>query len=233
MNVPSLQRLTILSFVFHITFFAAVFFALKQSSRFVMPSPYVVNLVESDVKSEATNGAEVVSKSPAPEIAKPVPKKEETVSPSPKEVNKLSKREEREVQDRIAALEAKKKLKSRAELRRKMDNIIPLKRGAIGGKTDSPNAAKGKRGSSVAGDYESRVRQRIWDKWGVPREMKEKKLEAIISIRIRSDGSVEIIGIEQKSGSSVFDRSALAAIRDASPLPAPPYEMEMGIRFYP
>ncbi len=233
MNGPSLQRLTILSFIFHVTFFGMTFIALKQSARFVMPSPYVVNLVDSDIRSEAppAAGTQAVTQSPAPEVVKPV--KEEAVSPSPKEVKKLNRKEERDLQDRISALEAKKKIAKMAKLRNELKNVIPMKGGTAGGRAGSSRAASGGKRDGVTDDYYAKVHQRIWNKWGVPSEIKEKKLEAIVSIRIRRDGSVEIIGIDQKSGSSVFDRSALAAIKDASPLPPPPYEMEIGVRFYP
>jgi len=39
--------------------------------------------------------------------------------------------------------------------------------------------------------------------------------------------------IEKPSGNVLFDRSALRAIAKASPVTPPPYEMEIGVRFYP
>jgi len=39
--------------------------------------------------------------------------------------------------------------------------------------------------------------------------------------------------VEKSSGDLFFDRSALKAVTKASPVSPPPYEMEIGIRFFP
>ena len=53
------------------------------------------------------------------------------------------------------------------------------------------------------------------------------------AIKILKDGTTIVQNIEKSSGNSLFDRSALKALAKASPLPPPPYEMEIGVRFYP
>jgi colicin import membrane protein len=62
---------------------------------------------------------------------------------------------------------------------------------------------------------------------------KNKGLVAVINIRIMRNGSVTILGWEKKSGNPLFDREALRAINDSSPLPPPPGEIERSIRFNP
>ncbi len=230
MNVPSLQRLTILSFVFHITFFAVVFMAIKQSARFVMPSAYVVNLVESDVKSETTNGAEAVSKSPAPEIAKPVQKKEETVSPSRKEVNKLSGREERELQERIAALEAKKKIARLAKLKNELKSVSGS---SVVGKAVRPFAT-GAREGAVVNNYIAGITSAIQRQYEVTPDIVGKNLTATVFMRIMRDGSVQGARITSRSGNATFDRCVLRAIAKASPLSPPPdgENMEVEVDFH-
>ncbi len=238
MNVPSLQRLAVLSFVFHVTFFGAALLLLKQSARFAMPSPYVVSLVESDVKSEEPAGTQAVSQTSVPEPPKVIPKKEvskkEAVSPSPKEPKKLTLKERRRLQESIAVLKAKKNIERIVKLRNELrKDIIPLKGNASGGKTGTLRGTAGNNIGPAVSDYYTKVRRRIWDRWGLPQDLKEKNLEAVVSIRIMKDGSVEINGIEKSSGNSLFDRSVLLAIREANPLPPPPYEMEIGVRFNP
>ena len=76
MNGPSLQRLTVLSVVFHLTLFLTAFLVIKHSSRFEMPSPYVVNLVGPDVRTEGKSGTEAVSQTQSP----PVTKEEKTAA---------------------------------------------------------------------------------------------------------------------------------------------------------
>lgn len=223
MNGPSLHRLTIVSFVFHLTFFLAVFFAIKQSNRFVMPSPYVVSLVGSDVRTEGKGETSSVSQTRSVPAAKEnkTAAVEKTKVEKPQAVNKtVSKTDERHVSEQIAALEAKEKavnmIKKRAELR----NVISLK-GSGEGRPASPQGAGAKGGGSPSGDYYAKVTKDIWQHWEWPSAVTDKTLEAIISIRIMKDGSVQVIGKEKSSGNALFDRSALRAITKASPVTPP------------
>lgn len=220
---PSLQRLTLLSLAFHLIFFLATFLVIKQSGRFVMPSPYVVNLVGSDVRTEGKSETQSVSHARIPPAKKenktPVDKTEKTKS--------VSKAEEQHVSDRIAALQAKKKIEKLVNLR----NVISLK-GSGEGKPASSAGAAGKGGGPLVDDYYSKITRDIWQNWVFP-DTGNKDLEAIISIKILRDGSLHVNRIEKSSGSGLFDRSALRAIAKASPATPPPYEMEIGVRFYP
>jgi colicin import membrane protein len=220
MSGPSLQRLTVLSLVFHLTFFLVVLFAVKQSGRFVMPSPYVVSLVGSEGTFEAKKDAQAVEQTRAPSPAKESNK-------SAHNSRAVNKAEEQYVSERIAALQAKKKIEKIVNLR----NVISLK-GSGQGKPASPQGAAGKGGGSFVDDYYAKVTQAIWQNWMFP-ETADKKLEAIVAIRIMKDGFVQVTRIEKSSGNSLFDRSALRAIAKASPVTPPPYEMEIGVRFYP
>ncbi len=61
----------------------------------------------------------------------------------------------------------------------------------------------------------------------------QKDIETIVGIKILRDGTVIVQKIEKSSGNPRFDRSAIKALAKASPLPPPPYEIEIGVRFYP
>jgi colicin import membrane protein len=235
MNGPSLQRLTLLSLVFHLTFFLATFLVIKQSNRFVMPSPYVVNLVGPDVRTEGKGEAHSVSQTQSQAQIPPVTKEAKTAVEDTKAENTkaVSKTEEKHVSDQISALKAKKNVERIAKLR----NMISLKSSGGGslsgeGKPASPAGETGKGGGSLMDDYYSRITRDIWQNWVFP-ETGTKNLEAIISIKILRDGSLHVNRIEKSSGNSLFDRSALRAIAKASPVTPPPYEMEIGVRFYP
>jgi len=221
MNGPSLQRLAVLSIVFHLTFFLAVFVAVKQSGRFVMPSPYVVSLVGSEGEPEGKSDTLAVeqARTQSPALIKE-PKS------APVKTKTVSKALEKHVSEQIAALEAKKKIKRLAELR----NIISLK-GSSEGKPAS-RGTEGKGGGVPADDYYAKVTKAIWQHWMFP-ETSDKSLEAIVSIRILKDGHLQVTRIEKSSDNGLFDRSALRAIAKASPVTPPPYEMEIGVRFYP
>ncbi len=225
MSGPSLQRLAVLSTVFHLTFFLAVFFAAKHSGRFEMPAPYVVNLIGSDARPEG--------KAEGKPDTQAVEQKETRSQPAAKEAKRApeknrraAKEQEKRVSDQIAALEAKKKLQKLAELR----NIISLK-GSGDGKP-AVRGAEGKSGGQRVDEYYGKVTKAIWQNWIFP-ETSDRNLEAIIAIRIMKDGYMQVTKIEKSSGNGLFDRSALRAIAKASPVTPPPYEMEIGVRFYP
>jgi colicin import membrane protein len=226
MNQPSLQRLTVLSVVFHLTFFFAAFLVIKQSSRFMMPSPYVVNLVGPDVRTEGRGDTQEAAQARSEPQPRPVTKGKKTEK-NVEHPEAVSKAEEKRVSERIAALKAKKDVERIATLR----NVISLK-GSGDGKPVSPKGVSGKGGGSAADNYYSKITRDIWQNWVFP-DTADKNLEAIIAIKILKDGSLHVTRIEKSSGNGLFDRSALRAIAKASPVTPPPYEMEIGVRFYP
>ena len=239
MTGPSLQRFTLLSLVFHLTFFLTVFLTVRQSVHRIMPSPYVVNLVGSEIRAEG-NGAQAMNKAPEPQVPDTRPQKEKSAISPMREQQKLTKNEEQQVQERIDALKAKKTIEKIAKLR----NIISLKGsgsegkaegkagGKAGGKGGVSQRATGRGEGSVETDYYAKITREIWQQWIFP-ETGDKNLEAIISIKIMRDGSVQVSRVEKSSGNSLFDKSALRAISKASPVTPPPHEMEIGVRFYP
>ncbi len=83
-------------------------------------------------------------------------------------------------------------------------------------------------------EYGRLVGEEIRRQWQFPTDLlKDKTIEAIVSIRVLKNGFVQILRIEKSSGNPLFDRSALRAITKASPVTSPPHEMEIGVRFYP
>jgi colicin import membrane protein len=156
-------------------------------------------------------------------------------------LEKSRKTEEKYLSERIAAIGAKKEIERIVKLR----NIISLKGSGEGSAEQSAQvkgqeksqvseggAAGGERSGSAMNAYFALITRQIRQHWVYP-DPGGKNLEAIISIRIFKNGSVQVQGIEKGSGNSIFDRSALRAIEKASPLTPPPYEIDMGVRFYP
>ncbi len=95
-------------------------------------------------------------------------------------------------------------------------------------KGGSPGGAKG----TLFDSYYGKITDEIREEWAYPDYMK-KDLEAVVSVLIEKDGTLTGVKIEKSSGDRFFDRSALKAVTKASPVSPPPYEMEIGIRFYP
>lgn len=220
----SLQRLTALSLLIHVIFFGTMLLTLKHSNHFVIPSPYIVNLVAPEARRESGNTRE-----DAPKIVES--SSSETRYPAletSKKPKTQSRREEKYLSERIAALEAKKKIERIVGLR----GIISL-RGYRGENKPVPLTEPTARGKGYTVDnYELIITKEIQQHWVFP-EIGDKNIEAIVSIKIMKNGSVQIKEIEKKSGNRLFDRSAIRAITDASPLTPPPYEMEIGVKFHP
>ncbi len=82
--------------------------------------------------------------------------------------------------------------------------------------------------------YYALIYEKIWSEWtylGIDIPDNSSGLEIIMSISIDRDGNIVSHVIEKSSGDDDFDESAERAIKKASPLPSPPVEMEVGLRF--
>ncbi len=227
MKGPSLQKTAVLSAGLHITFFLVAFIVLKQSNTMMMPSPYVVNLVSPGNNTVGRTSA-------APRVTAPTAPQKTAVHEESRRKDSPGfdeKKAERLIDERIAALQAKQRIKKIVEIRREV--------GAIQGRDVSGKnraaaaiAAAGAGQGGAEATYIDKITGEIHDEWQWPDYMK-KELEAVVSIKIQRDGTISDVRFEKKSGDRFFDRAALQAIAKASPVTPPPYEMEIGLRFYP
>lgn len=210
MREPSLQRTTVLSLTIHLTAIFITILILKQSNTIVIPSPYVVSLV-SPANLEASH-EKLDLKTSVLSHTQPI-SEEETI------------RTKEMKEEKIAAIEAKKKIEKIVKLR----SIISLKAGEKNPDKVS-NITQG--AGTLFDDYYAKIIDEIRQQWIFP-DSGQKNIEAIISIKILKDGTITNQKVEKSSGNTLFDRSALKAIAKANPLTPPPYEMEIGVRFYP
>ncbi|MDA8432334.1 MAG: cell envelope integrity protein TolA [Nitrospiraceae bacterium] len=226
MKGPSLQKTAVVSAGLHLTFFLLAFVVLRQSNTIVMPSPYMVSLVSPGRSAGA-------QKASAPHETASVKPREADADVSQKakeEPGFDEKKAEKLIGERIAALQAKQRIKKIVEIRREI--------GSMRGRGDTKNTSAAPRTSAAGGGqgqeatYIDRITGEIHDEWQWPDYMK-KDLEAVVSIKIQRDGTISDVRFEKKSGDHFFDRAALQAIAKASPVTPPPYEMEIGLRFYP
>ncbi len=221
MREPSLQKTTALSLAFHLTAFLIALLFLKQSNHFIMPPPYTVSLVSPDVLT----GIEKGRTTDAPDTSK---KSVALTDTSKKNIKEISKEKEM-VEEKISAIAAKKKVEKIVKLR----SIISLKASGDNRRVNSQttDASMG-RVTMFDEYYPKRIGREIRQQWVFP-DIGQKDLEAIVSIKILRDGTTTVLKMEKSSGNSLFDRSVIKALAKASPLSPPPYEMEIGVRFYP
>ena len=232
MSEPSLQKTTTLSFAIHLTAFFLTFLVLKQPSNMIIPPPYTVSLVSPDVLKGIDKRADIDKGTDADKGRDENVVQETKESAAPSASTKKSKKEianEKEMlEKKISAIAAKKKIEKIVKLR----SIIALKasgdKRSLNEKTASASPGKG----APSEDYYTKITKEIWQQWVYP-NVGKKDIEAVISIKILMDGTAIVQKIEKSSGNSIFDKSALRALAKASPLPPPPYEMEIGVRFYP
>ena len=84
--------------------------------------------------------------------------------------------------------------------------------------------------------YYNDVWKRIRSMWSVPEDLLDQDLETILGIRVARDGTIVDVWMEESSGNSYYDDTALRAIRKANPLAPLPEKydgasMDVGIRF--
>lgn len=233
MIAPPIYHAFTFSVVIHIFLFITAFFLIKHSDTHKKVQPYIVSLVDDMKYSTAAPSDGLQDKA----VKMPEPKINQSPTPSRQQAaqkaEKSGKQDENIIKERIAALEAKKKIEKIVALRKVID--IEGQRNVAKGapqKSSDKAAPAGSISASAGSDYYSMIVKRIRQEWIFPENL-DRNLEAIISIKIAKDGSIKIDKIEKSSGNPVFDRYALRAINKASPLPPPPHAMEVGVRFYP
>lgn len=219
MREPSLQKTTALSLTLHISALLIAFLLLRQSNQFLMPSSYTISLVGPEVLKGIEKGKSQISSETTRDTSV-------TENIPTENMKKTSKKEEL-IEEKISAIEAKKRVERIVRLR----SIISLKADVNNRNiSDTPSINTGE--GSIFDDYYTKIRNQIWQQWIYP-DTGQKNLEAIISIRIMKDGTISMQKIEKSSGNPLFDKSAIKALTKANPLSPPPYEMEVGVKFYP
>lgn len=212
-----------ISVVLHFVVIASYIYINTVMYETKKPTPYIVTLVsEPAIKIPEPALAAQINTDPAPSALSTKPKE---VMPPAKAASPKEKPPTDRLQERIAELEAKKRLENLVRLR----NIIDVHKKPTASTGSKPHPT----GSATSqAEYLDLVQGKIRQNWVYP-ETLDRDLEAVISIRIAKDGTATVLGIEKSSGNRLFDRSVLIAISKASPLPKPDKEIEIGVRFKP
>ncbi|SMC18080.1 TonB C terminal [Desulfacinum hydrothermale DSM 13146] len=250
-----------ISFVVHVFLAAAVFWLPQVLPRRTYEIPfYTVKLVSpADVglpsqappsRSSSRGKAPAVSKPktarkgfrPPPVV--PVKRLGEVFKPKETEVHKLN----APLSPQVAPVE-KPSIEETVE--KLLPQEVPRRRtgsASQGSKTETPGPPSSRSEREAPEDedlglarrlYYTEVWNAIRSQWALPRSLlQSRKLEAVVVIVVRRDGTIEDIRFEKRSGNALFDDSVLRAIQKANPLPkfpdiySPPRD-EIGIRFRP
>ncbi|HCC69081.1 MAG TPA: hypothetical protein DEP99_04250 [Nitrospiraceae bacterium] len=262
MREPSLSRITVTSAVLHLILATLVLipFVSKRDSfhrpYFVtltgpfekqvyeaavetkIPAKTVVSPEEApkdikDIKKETARVPTVVPPKEAPKETK-IPAKT-VVSPeeAPKDIKDI-KKETAKVSKEIERLQAIKTLRKFKTLREKTKDVQVLSASAGHLNEKATQEAKGSPAptdTKSEENYFSLIAEKIQQQWAYP-EFGKSNLEAIVAIKIGVDGKIISRKIEKSSGDPLFDRSVMNAVSKSSPLPSPPREIEVGVRFH-
>ncbi len=138
--------------------------------------------------------------------------------------------DQQRLEDRISELVSKKKVERIVKLR----SVISVQAGdmkSAAKPSEKEGMPRGEKGA-LFDNYYGKITEEIRQEWIYP-DMGKKELETVVLVVIRRDGTITVQGIEKSSGDMLFDRSVLKAVTKASPVTPPPYEMEIGMRFFP
>lgn len=202
--------------------------SMKRSARKIIPEKSMPDRTNSG----QTGIAAVEPAKPRP-AAKPSRKISKPAEPPAKASVDLKK-----VKEKIGALRQKsdsmEKVRKRIKIRESVINtVLSIQKGVQEGVLEKSEKMPVPSQPGLISGYYREVKKRIWSEWVYPDFRKREGLEAVVKVRILKDGRVVAAGFERSSGDRLFDSSTLRAITKASPLPQPPFEMEVALRFRP
>jgi colicin import membrane protein len=231
---PSFHKIVVASALLHMLFIILAVIPIKTKEREY--KSYFVNLVGPVEIKPSTPPALKKSEKKESVKVKPRPRRrikpKKGVSLEPTERERIYRKIER-----LRAISALEKLKRQREQGKSKETaeetisqaieVIRKKRlEGLSTGTGIPSHITSKNSES----YYALITKKIWSEWIYP-DFDSPDLEVVISIKIDKEGRVVSQKIEKSSGNILFDRSASKAITKASPLPPPPVEMEIGVRF--
>ena len=229
----------IVSVCTHVAVLSLLAFLPWFSARKIHVPLYPVTLItQAAPKSTPPKAKAKVTKKPTKKLVKkvtkkpvrarkPKPKKKVVLKKKPPRKDVVSeKRVQRKTESRLEELRKKVESEEKPEVTEKVAEIAP-----------KPSRAIINMRLKV---YYDLIWRRIKEEWILPGSLLEESedWETVIVIKVRRDGGILESWYEKKSGSSMYDESAMRAIKKSNPLPPFPQELdedslEIGVRFHP
>lgn len=243
---PSLSKILFVSVILHLIFISLAVVPIKIKTRDF--SGYTVKLVgpieplhkkvAADSASKTTPApkktAKTAAKAPKETALKPAPKPAPKADITLEEVERVSReiKRLRAISELAKKLEQEKKEKKKQQLR----EIRIAAKAALEKPIEVAGAQTEGAGENTGNEddnYGNIIQQAIQQQWAYA-GFKTSGLSATVTIKIGRDGKITVQNIEKSSGDTLFDRSVIKAVLNASPLPPPPGgEIEIGLVFTP
>jgi len=243
------------SLLFHSIIVIVFNIAIKRNVQYLDTVTYTVDIITPSVMSypkakESEIMPAPIVKEPEQKIIQPIETKPEIkkiVQPKP-EVEKIEDKipfDAISPSERISELKEslKRKNKRSAELDestkidkiQKIRSLASIRTNKSATETDlikqSDNPPSGAPMTAEQGDrYYEKVRDYVMGFWSYP-DLGKKSMLTIITFAVDINGNISKIKIEKSSGDSLYDAQAKQAVLKSNPLPKPPSEVEIGIRF--
>ena len=237
-GIKPITIMLILSACIHLAVLSLLAFLPWFSARKIHVPMYPVTLITQAAPKPTVEKPKVtVTKKPAEKPVKKVTKKPVRAKKTkPKKMVVLKKKPVKE--DVISKKRVQQRMESAIEkLRKKVETEEkPVVAEEVAQVTPKPSKAVI---DMRLKSYYNSIWQRIKEEWILPGSLLEEVMEVpVIVIKVRRDGSILESWFEEKSDSSIYDESAMRAIKKANPLPPFPPELdeeflEIGVRFHP
>lgn len=251
MREETWYKMLILSVVLHLLIVGAFSIPAGKARKKVDFSSYSVNLV-ADVGGGASQAPAAAPQAP---VGKPTPptklkrvetkktkpviqprekEKERSLVPKKKDVPQATTRDEiKSLDEKIREM---KKRNPYLDVAGKREGGAGKGQGTLGLPTSSGGGSRPL--DPALQKYMLEVWEKIQDAWHVPGLAFKKNLETVVSIKIRKDGRIVDMDIEQRSGNRVYDESVLRILRSIDSLPPIPPSLntdflEIGFNFHP
>jgi colicin import membrane protein len=239
---PKWGKMLVISFFFHLAIFSIILFAPQDiPTRRIGTAIYEVNLVEmpkegrANVKapSKATTAKKVsAAKKPAPakrisrpkKKAKPIVVAKRTVETKRLKPKKSEAASAKLIDEALSKIEKRVKQEEKdLEQKEHIEQAISkLETKFKGGTGKGFPGGYGDPGINFS-IYQMEVREKIKSNWSFPSahlDPKTKKdLEAVVVVKVRSNGTILESRIKKRSSSVIFDQTVIKAIERSDPLP--------------
>jgi TonB family protein len=222
----NMSKMIILSLIVHLIVISTAIVAIPTTSRHLtFGQAYSVQLVGPEVMIPSKDSAALSDILRPTETASPIIIKKEVSGLSSTPVKK----------EDVSRLEIEKALSA---LKQK-ETRAPQTASTIAASTNTKANMSPAQAGSRLDEYVGFINTRIKHNWTLPQALRPvDNIETIIEVRILSNGAVERLNFEKRSGNRYVDDSAMKAVQKSMPFPPFPEGMtdhyiEIGIRFHP
>jgi TonB family protein len=198
----------VISVIFHVVLLGALLYIFRVVPEMRLPQKiYSVKILQPIIKSRPPE-PKVEEKA---EVEKPKPKKPEPAKPKKKETKKEPEPQPEEIKPEEKPLDVS------------VDKEEPAQTSL---EIDAPRFP--------FSYYLEAIERKVSQNWFAATSAGNEGLSCVVYFRLKRSGSVDEVRLETSSGNSYFDRTALRAVRSASPFPPLPRaftESYLGIHF--